>query len=336
MKLFKFLNFSLVLILLFSNCSSRERYPDVNNIDIEIKIEQFYNDLFNFPSDSVEFYFPILQEKYGEFFKRYCASVIGVGRVGDADLFKNLKLFLDYEYNKEVLDTINYLFSDIERINKDIIKALKFIKYYYPDNELSNIYYHISGFNQSVVVDSSWISVSIEKYLGKDCMFYEWLGTPVYLRKGMVPEKIVPDIIKAYAMTTFPYKSESENLINQMVYNGKIAYFIAQMIPKIDKKLVFNYTDDELKWLKKHESQTWASLVERKHLFSSERTTIQRYVGESPFTYFYGSDSPGQMGNYFGYQIVISFMKNNKDVTLQELMEINDGQNIFRRSKYRP
>lgn len=335
MKLFKLLRFFLVITLFFA-CSNKPKYPDVRDVEVDVKIEQFYKDFFRFPSDSIETYLPYLQNKYKDFFERYCSSVIGVGRVKDDDFIKNIKLFIDYEHNKEVLDSVNFIFKDIEKINNDIITSLKFLNYYYPNNDLENIYYHISGFNQSVVVDSSWISVSIEKYLGKDCIFYEWLGKPVYLRKGMIPEKIAPDIIKAYAMTTFSYKSESENLVNQMIYSGKISYFIKQMIPNIDEKLIFNYTDEELKWIKKHESKTWASLVERKHLFSSERTTIQRYVGEAPFTYFYGAESPGQMGSYFGYQIVLSFMKHNSDVSLQQLMDMNDGQNIFRRSKYRP
>jgi hypothetical protein len=37
-----------------------------------------------------------------------------------------------------------------------------------------------------------------------------------------------------------------------------------------------------------------------------------------------------------GWQIVKSCMKNNKDVTLQQLMGDQDAQKILNKSKYRP
>ncbi len=336
MKSYKYSYYLLLLVLLNGCFFQKDKGPDVSSVDINISIETFYKDLFSFEVDSLEQNLPFLQNKYGEYFERYCASIIGTGVPSSENFLKNMSTFLSYEYNQEVLDTISVIFKDLDKIDVEIENSFKHLKYYFPNVEIPDIYYHISGFNQSVALDSSWISVSIEKYLGKDCVFYEWLGTPVYLRKGMIPEKIAPDIIKAYAMSTYPFNSESDNLVNQMVYNGKILFFIKKMIPNISLNLLFDYTEDEVKWTRKHESKAWASLVEKKHLFSSDRTILQRYVGESPFTFYFGQESPGKMGNYFGYQIVSSYMKRNENVSIEELMTQNDGQYIFRHSQYRP
>ena len=283
-----------------------------------------------------EKHLPYFEEKYGDFFTKYCTGVIGTGRPNEEGFIKNMKTFLSYEPNQEVLDSIRKVFGESEWLKNQLEESFRYHTYYFPESTVPNIYLHISGFNQSIVVDSTWISVSAEKYLGADCLFYEWLTIPVYMRRGMVPEKVTPDIFRALAMSDYPYDNASDHLLNQMVYHGKITYFVKQMSPFIEDSLLFNYSPAQLKWVQKNEANMWKSIVEKKHLFSTDRMVVQRYVGESPFTYFFGQDSPGQTAYYLGFRIVQSFMKKHPEVTLSELMTMSDGQELFTQSGYRP
>lgn len=329
--------FILFLISGIFSCSKSKHPPKVDHISVQVNITPFYEDLFSFPSDSIEEYLPILEKKYGDYFVKYCTGVIGTGHPTEEGFVKNMKTFLSYEPNQEVLDSVRLVFEDTHWLKDELEEGFKYHKYYFPESlESNNIYLHISGFNQSVVVDSTWLSVSVEKYLGADCIFYEWLSIPVYLRRGMIPEKVTPDIFKAMAMSDYPYSTTTDHLLNQMVYQGKILYYVKQMVPFLEDTLLFNYSLDQLKWVRKNESYMWTSMVERKHLFSTDRMIIQRYVGESPFTYFFGQDSPGQTGYYLGYQIVQSFMKRHPEVSLSDLMMMKDGQELFTQSGYRP
>lgn len=338
MNLFEQIKWGFVLFLLLGtlSCSKKERPPKVDHISVQVDITAFYEDLFSFSFDSLEEYLPFLEEKYGDYFVKYCTGVIGTGHPAEKGFIENMKTFLSYAPNQEVLDSVRLVFGEAEWLKEELIQGFKYHKYYFPESKEPHIYLHISGFNQSVVADSSWLSVSVEKYLGADCLFYEWLSIPVYLRRGMIPKKVVPDIFKAMAMSDYPYDVSPDHLLNQMVYQGKILYYVNQMNPFLEDTLLFNYSHDQLKWVRKNEANMWATMVEKKHLFSTNRMTIQRYVGDSPFTYFFGQDSPGQTGHYLGYRIVQSFMKKHTEVALSDLMKMKDGQELFTQSGYRP
>ena len=60
------------------------------------------------------------------------------------------------------------------------------------------------------------------------------------------------------------------------------------------------------------------------------------YIEETPFTKQFGNDSPGRLGIFLGWKLIQSYMKNNPEVTLPELMQISDYQKILNNSKFKP
>ncbi|MDG5799094.1 DUF2268 domain-containing putative Zn-dependent protease [Marinilabiliaceae bacterium ANBcel2] len=322
-------------VTMFNSCSC-ERPPDVSHVKVEFELEPFYDDLFSKDPDSLENYLDFFMEKYGSFFDAYGAGIIGAGYPDQEGFVTNMQMFIEYEYNEEVVDSVRSVYDDISWLYSDLEKAFKYYKYYFSENDIPDVYMHISGFNQSVVIDSSWVSVSIEKYLGAECPFYEWLEIPVYLRRGMIPEKVVPDIMKSIAMSQFPKNDSIDDLVSNMIYEGKILYFTKQMVPEIADSLLFNYSSKQTGWVESYEREMWSTIVERDHLFSTDRMTIRRYIGESPFTYYFGQDSPGRTGHYLGYKIVESYMSRNSEISLKEMMQIEDTHIFFRNSGYRP
>jgi len=334
------MRYILVFLLIFSlcitSCSKAKSRPDVSGIDVDFELIPFYEDLFAIHPDSFALEAESFKEKYGQYLDAYSEGVIAAGPTHGSDFIDNMRFFLAYEPNQEVLDTCKFVFGDYKELRSDIETAFKYYSYYFPDLDMPDVYLHISGFNQSIVVDSSWVSVSIEKYLGRDCIFYEWLSIPVYLRSRMSPEKVVPDIMMALSMTQYEYNDSIDDLLNQMLYEGRLRYFIKQVIPDIGDTTLFDYTTEQLSWVKKNEDMMWATIVENKYLFSTDRMTLQRLVGKSPFTFYFGQDSPGGTGVYLGYKIIESYMKRNPEISLKELMEITDGHSLFRQAGYQP
>ena len=47
-------------------------------------------------------------------------------------------------------------------------------------------------------------------------------------------------------------------------------------------------------------------------------------------------ESPSRIAYYIGYKIINSFMQNNREVTLDELMNYTDYNSILNKSKYKP
>ncbi len=326
----------LLLIFITGGCKWFDRSPDTSNIKVDFELIAFYEDLFAIPPDSVEAAIDTLRDKYGEYLNAYSIGIIGIGHPDDEEYARNLSSFLAYEPNQEVFDTCKKVFSDKDALKKDLSKAFRHYKYYYPKRDVPDVYLHISGFNQSMVVDTGWVSVSVEKYLGRDCIFYQWLETPNYLRNQMIPEKVVPDVMKAIAMTEYTYNDSIDDLISQMIYHGKMLHFVKHTIPDIPDTLLFGYTENELKWCENNEAFMWQKIVEEKHLFSTDPMLIRKYVGEAPFTSFFGQESPSRAGRYIGYQLMQSWADRNSGKSFRDMMEATDPHSILAKSGYRP
>jgi hypothetical protein len=326
----------LLFTFISGGCSFFSTTPDISDINVDFKLISFYEDLLAISPDSVEQHIGELENKYGDYLDAYSAGIIRIGHPGDKEYAQNLSRFLAYKPNREVFDTCRKVFSDKKALKKKLEKAFRYYKYYYPDREIPDVYLHISGFNQSMVIDSGWVSISVEKYLGSDCIFYEWLETPVYLRKQMTPEMLVPDVMKAIGMTEYSYNDSIDDLISQMVYHGKILQFVKHIIPDIPDTLLFGYSKREMKWCRKNEDFIWSAIVEQKHLFSTDPMLIRKYIGAAPFTSIFGQNSPGRTGRFLGYRLMQSWIEKHPDKSFIDMMQQTDPHRILMKAAYRP
>ncbi len=331
----RLLYFSL-LVLMLSACGGDIRYPNVSHINSDVKVVPFYRDLFSISGDSAHQQIDELKSRYGDYLDLYSSQVIKVGSVNSDDYNDNLLQFVDYEPNKEVLAACDSMVNGYPDLKKDLDKAFRYFKYHFPEVPTPDVYLHISGFNQSIFIDSAFVSVSIEKYLGGDCRFYAWLETPAYLRGAMKPQKIVPDVVKAMFYAWLPDGSDSEALLNLMMYQGKVLYGIKSMMPGIPETLLFDFTEEQLKWCRKFEGQMWSYVIENKYLYGTNRLDAQKFIGEAPFTSFFGQESPGKALLYNAYNIVRDYMNQDESLTLNDLFQNSDAQQILLKSRYRP
>ncbi len=151
----------------------------------------------------------------------------------------------------------------------------------------------------------------------------------------MTPEKVPSDYIMGWLMSEFPFNLNSEVLLDNMLYRGKILYLLETFMPGEKEETLMAYTPEQLKWLYENERNMWVFLAENKHIFSSDRMNTAKYINASPSTaYFPGS--PGRAGIWLGWQIIRSYMENNKEIGLRELMQETDYKKILEKSRYRP
>jgi len=149
-------------------------------------------------------------------------------------------------------------------------------------------------------------------------------------------EQIVVDVANEYAKKIAP-RSDGRDFMSQMILYGKRIYLLQKLLPKKSLASVFSYTENELVWNTNNESKIWRYFIEKELLYSTDRELLPRFLYPAPFSKFYMTydrDSPDRVGQYIGYRIVDSFMKNN-DVSLQELMAISSTI-VFNQSRYKP
>lgn len=128
------------------------------------------------------------------------------------------------------------------------------------------------------------------------------------------------------------------SLLGLMVYFGKDLYMKDLFLPDATDAAKIGYTQQEIDWAKVNEEEMWRYFVERNLLYNTDPKLYDRFIGPAPFSKFYlelDNESPGRLGRWLGWQIVRAYMENNKDVTLQELLQM-DAKTIFENSKYKP
>ena len=318
------------------SCNLRAKGPDVSRIQLEVSPKMFFIDLFEMDEDNLEEETKLLYKKYGSYLTAYSQQIIKIGSPESPMYANYMRSFIDYEANKEVFAKCRALYPDSTVLKDELTNAFRHYKYYFPRAEVPDVYLHTSYFNQSIALDSDWVSVSVEKYLGEDCEFYERLSTPKYLRKKMVPQKVVPDIMKAVALSNDTLGMKNEDVLSKMISRAELLYFVKAMIPTIEDTLLFDYSKEQMKWCERYEADIWASMVEQKHIYNNERMVMKKYVDDSPFTYYLGQESPGRAAIFLGFRIIEAYMKNNPELGLTDLLKQNDAHLILREARYRP
>jgi gliding motility-associated lipoprotein GldB len=329
--------FTLVLFAALFSCKPNPLKVNISDIKTEIEVIRFDNELFVITDSDTLNSITALSNKHPEFFDLFTYKVIQVGGIGDSLFVDGMKLFLTDTMILDVKKLVDAEFSNFWKTEKQLKKAFKYFQYHFPDKKLPTVFTCISGFNQSVFTAENLIGISLDKYLGRDCEYYRQLNsTPSYRIQNMHSGKIASDVAYAWGITEFEHTTKATTLLDNMIHEGKLMYFVDALLPEMHDSLKIGYTKLQLDWCKKNEPEMWSYLIEHKLLYSNKRMDIIRYINASPTTSGFPLESPGRTGVWIGWQIVRKYMKKFPETTLAELMQNNDYQQILNDSKYFP
>lgn len=328
----------IVSMLAMTACGEHRPHVDTSDTRVEISIEPFYQEMFADKDGSYGEKAKRLEEKYGEYFETYCSKEIRIGVPGEEGFENELERFMTYAENKEVIATCDSVYAKYAaKEGEKLSEALSYMKHYLKGAIIpERAYCHFSAFNNKIFVDSAYISISIEHYLGSECRYYPWLEIPMYARKGKNPENMAMDITKALIYANYPDMSEKDDVLSAMIYQGKVLYVASMCLPDEKMWRIMGMTEDELEWCKKAEKQMWGYMAEQKLLYSTNPLDKNKLTNETPFTVFFGDKSPGRAALWCGLRIVESYMESHEGTTLEELMEMGDAQTLLTEAKYRP
>lgn len=327
--------YSVVLLLL--SCNNDEK--KIREIKISaVHIEAFEKDIFSMNTSNFNEKNILFSKKYFPFYQYYIKNIIYLGNPTDT----SQNLLLNFISDKDMLYAYHEtekIFSDDVRknIESHIFDLHQHIAYYFPEKKLPQRYFSIiSGFNYQIVYPEKTndIGISLEMYLGSKHPVYQWLQWPQYRVRQLQKEYILPDIAKAWLFTQYPYDNFN-NLLEHMIYYGKVIYALKKLLPQTHDSLIFSYTKQQLDYCKKYEKNLWSFFIEEKKLYDNSPKTISAFLNDGPFTAAISKECPPRIGMYIGFKIVESYMNKNK-ISLSELMNDMDAQKILQRSKYKP
>ncbi|MCB0430614.1 MAG: hypothetical protein KDD54_10925 [Flavobacteriales bacterium] len=307
----------------------------MDNIDVHVNIDRFDKDLFDTLSDSVQGRISYLSHKYGSFFDMFSFRIIAPARgIADPGFSYNLSSFTTHPDMREAYNQCQKVFPDLSWLENEMSLAFRHYKYYFPEKNVPRVIAFMSGFNYSVAVDSDFVAIGLERYLGPDCVFYPSLQYPKYMTAHMDKPYITPDCMRAWALSEWPQQGK-KNFLGEIIYNGKLLYFLRSMMPDLPDAILFRYTPEKLEWCNDHEAYVWAELIDEKLLFITEEKKIVEWTSEAPFVQGFTREAPDRVGNWVGYQIVSAYME-RENVSLDQLMGEQDAQMILEKSHYKP
>ena len=329
---------------LLSGCH-RNNTPDVSNIQVTVQTGRFDKYLFSrldttdaarglsglqsaFPNFTGDFITNILELPPARY--PYTDSVSG-------STFSELKRFI--RYTRPIYDSLSGSYDEA-RTTRELTQAFKYLRYYFPAYQVPQIITYIGPFNApGVAITSHAIAIGLQLYAGKDFSFYnseEGIKSfPGYISRRFEPQYIPTNVMTAVIEDIYPDKNTDPALIEQMVGKGKQWYLLDKLLPDAPDSLKTGYTGAQLKWARENEGLVWNFFLESNDLYTTESSFIQGYIGEAPTTQDMPSSSPGNIGQWVGWQIVKAYADKHPDITIDVLMR-TDAKKIFSESKYKP
>jgi hypothetical protein len=325
------------LMIVFS-CKRNDYVIDVSHIDLDLEIQRFEKDFENIEKKDFVSKMEEIHQKNPAVYTLFVERILRAGRVHDSNTYSRLKRFLEDPYTRELYKDVALIYSDIDAIEAELEQAYKHVKYYFADSVLPDIYTMISNFGYTVVGYENMICIGLDMFLGADYKYYPSLF-PDYKIRTLRSEYMIPEVMKVDFGNKFPEESYSgSDLLSQMIYNGKMLFYLDLMLPRAHDSIRIQYKKDQLQWCRKNEALLWDVLLNEKYLYETEGKKVFRFFNDGPFTNVYGipQESPPRLGEWIGWQIVRNYVEQVCPSNPVEVFYEKDIGKILRLSKYKP
>lgn len=319
MKRIKYFSVFLITLSLMACKQEQDKLVDVSDIETNTEVVRFDQKFYTTSPENL----PSLKAELPYLFPEPNPDSIWTSKMKDKDeLFlynSSQKVFGDFAVEENALDDL-----------------FKHVKYYYPNFKEPKVITILTNvdYNNRVVYADSLLFVSLDVYLGKEHEVYE--DYPNYIKQNFTKRHLLVDVAEQLSAPMLR-PDNSNSYISKMIQEGKKMYLISALLPEAERAEIIGYSNEQVFWAEKSESNIWKYFIENEMLYSNDPNLSDRFIRDAPFSKFYlevDKDSPGRIGVWFGWQIVNSFIKHN-DVSLKEML-VMDNEELFKRSKYKP
>jgi len=323
----------LSLVLVMASCQEKEpaykAQLDIKPEPYDLEFDRYEEVLFNL--DTADFQNELLkiQDRYRVF--------LG-GDLSDTDAVNYLKDFAIDPFSIVLYNKVEAAFPDLKQVEPCVERVMAHFHYYYPDVKLpTKAYTCVSGVMAEVpavqIFDDAMV-ISLDWYLSNDEV-YDQIGMPRYMALRRNVHTLAKDVAKAlYENYVCQWRKQGQ-ILDEMVYNGQVDFFIEAMCSTMPDSVLLGYSSKQWQWAVDNEGTVWADIVGNRRLYDSNLNAYMMFFGDGPFTQAYSNDAPSRLGEFFGLNIVRSYFSNH-DISLQDLMKQSDMQGLFQESGYKP
>lgn len=331
----------LLFVGLFTSCQQKSSLPDVSHIQVAIKIERFDQELTQLDTAAVRAQNSLWQEKYTTFYPDFMLHMLEVGDPRDtAYIAYMMAKIVEQEDFKNLSKAVSLQFPTLEKQEKELSQAFRYVKYYFPDYKIPRFISFFSGFSVQAPIGDDYVGIGLDMFLGSDSEFYPALvrDIPLYLSRRFTPENITPRLVESVLrQDLYAPQDVDMNTLQHMVYQGKILLALDSIVPHVNDTLKIGYTKQQLDWAKSYQGDIWSWFLQEDLLYSKDYQRVQKFFTEAPFTAELGenNESAPKLGTYLGWMMVRRYMERNPSVSLKQLLANNNAQDILEQSKFK-
>jgi len=325
--------------VLFS-CNRSPKLPDVSGIEVEVKIERFDREFAALDPDRILEQNSAWRERYGTFYTDFMLYMLEAGDPADTlRIAEKLEGMLRQKDFRELARAVEAKYPSLEKQEKELTRAFKYLKHYFPECEIPRFIAYFSGFSVQTPIGDGYIGIGLDMFLNPGSEFYPALVTsiPMYLSRRFTPENITPRVVESVLrQELYPQDNMDVNTLQHMVYQGKILLALDSILPEVADSVKIGYTAAQMKWAETYRPEVWAWFLQENLLYETDYLgRTQKYFNEAPFTPELGENntSAPKLGTYLGWMMVRRFMERNPKTTLRELLDNSDAQEILEKAK---
>ena len=325
--------FLACLCFVVVGCSKNESdYKAKLNVNVQpvnISFERYEDVLFNIDTANFQSELIAIQNQYQVFLR---------GDLNNPNAVKYLKNFATDPYCIGMYQKVKKAYPNLNEVKEIVEGVLAHFHYYYPEIQIpEKAYTCITGISvdePAVQIIDNNLVISLDWYLDYDEV-YDQIGMPKYMQHRTRKATLACDVAEQLYMAYLYKWRKQGDVLNEMVYFGRMNFFVEAMYPKLSDDILFSWSPEQLEWVNENEGMVWADIVGQKRLYETGLDSYLMFFGDGPFTQAYGNDSPSRLGKFFGTKIIRSYFASH-DVSLNQLIDNTDLQGIFLESGYKP
>lgn len=322
-------------------CSGRPKHPDVSKISVNLTIDRFDQACFQLDTNRLASELVRLSQSHPNFYPDFMEQVLGLPANDTAsDVLNNFHFFLS-SY-QPLYDSLLVLYQDVSDITASVEDGLRYVRHYFPNySPLEQLIFFIGPFDApGTALTRKGIAVGLQQYAGKDFSFYQAPQGlelfPAYISRRFERAYIPVNCLKLVVQELCPDTVGFGPLIDQLVFRGRSAWVLDQLMPTTADSLQLGFTQDQIDWCTSNEALIWSYLLKNVDLQSADPDLIQNFLGEAPFTAGLDQEhSPGNLGVWIGRQIVRTYTRKHPNATPAAIIKLTPAQ-ILEGAAYKP
>lgn len=325
-------------IMLFSACGNNN-VPDVSNIKVDVRISRFEKDFFAVDTIHIMEAMNSIQQKYPWFFNDYIQNII-IGGNPDTSLQAQAILTQYLRNARPLYDSVAKKFVSLDNLDKELKQGFQYVAHYFPKYLVPKVVTYVGLIGDpSIALTPNALAIGLQMYLGRNFSAYNTQEAidkfPQYISRRFEPQYISANCFQNIAQDIYPDKTQGLSLIEQMIEKGKQWYLTDKFLPFTADTLKTGFTGSQLTWCKDNEGLIWNFILQNNDIYTTDPPVIQNFIGEAPKTDGMPDASPGNVGQWIGWQIVKSFVEKNGKLSVDEVLK-TEPKKLFEEAKYKP